>query len=149
MQTLLDTGIHKLIFRKLAQVLERYKGYSRAQCNARLKEDPHAYATDVFRIFLQARRSDDNAPLFSKKELVGESSLLIIAGADTISTCLSATLFYLLHILHAMSLAQSEVRRSFTTSESIRSGPALSKCRYLSCCIEESLRMSPPVTCWI
>lgn len=43
-----------------------------------------------------------------------------------------------------------EIRSTFSTSADIRGGPRLSGCRYLRACIDESLRMSPPVpgTLW-
>lgn len=37
------------------------------------------------------------------------------------------------------------MRRSFTELEQIHSGPALSFCVYLNACIDEAMRLSPPV----
>lgn len=39
----------------------------------------------------------------------------------------------------------AEVRGTFTSAEDIRSGPILNGCLYLRSCIDEALRMSPPV----
>ncbi|KID91342.1 cytochrome P450 3A31 [Metarhizium guizhouense ARSEF 977] len=80
----------------------------------------------------------------SMKEILAESTTLCVAGADTTSTALAATFFYLASTPRAYRRLQQEVRRAFASSDEIRSGPTLSKLTYLRACIEEALRMSPP-----
>ena len=100
---------------------------------------------DVFQWLLDANKPEAQEPLFSLSDLSSESSLLIIAGSDTTSTSLAATLFYILHNVECLSNVQTEIRRTFSSIEDIRTGQQLSSCHYLRACIDESLRMSPPV----
>jgi cytochrome P450 len=145
MQSLLPLGIHKLLFQKLLAGLRRYKEFSAAQCAARQAVGTAADRPDVFNHLLRARHPSSAGPLFSDRELVCESSLLIIAGSDTTSTCLAATLFYLLHSPEALRRATTEVRAAFGELEDVRGGPALNACVFLRACIDEALRLSPPV----
>lgn len=69
----------------------------------------------------------------------------IIAGSDTTSTAMAATLFYLVRSPTALKRATEEVRSKFTDVEEIRQGGALSACTYLRACIDEAMRLSPSV----
>jgi cytochrome P450 len=82
---------------------------------------------------------------FSMDELWGESNLLIIAGSDTTSTAMAATFFYLTHNETALQKLCREIRETFDDVEEIVSGSKLSACTYLRACIDESMRMTPPV----
>lgn len=63
---------------------------------------------------------------------------------------MSALFFYLSRNPRCYKRLADEVRSKFTSGADIRSGPVLSDCQYLRACIEESLRISPPVpgTLW-
>lgn len=78
------------------------------------------------------------------KEILAESTTLCIAGADTTSTALAATLYYLAYTPRAYRRLAHEVRSAFNSKDEIRSGHNLAKLTYLRPCIEEALRMSPP-----
>lgn len=66
-------------------------------------------------------------------------------GSDTTSTTITSTIFYLLHNSVALSRLSKEVRSKFDSVEAIQSGPLLNSCIYLRACIDEVMRMSPPV----
>ena len=66
-------------------------------------------------------------------------------GSDTTSTTLTVTIFYLLHDPQVLERAKAEIRCTFASAEDIRTGPTLNKCSFLRSCIDEALRMSPPV----
>src|SRR5271156_1020652 len=125
MQSLLPLGIHKLLFSKLLLGLRRYKDCSAAVCRSRLEIGQQGHTADVFSHLVEARHPDTGAPLFTKGELHSESSLLIIAGSDTTSTCIAATLFYLLHNPETLRIAQGEIRGMFKSLEDIRGGSQL------------------------
>jgi cytochrome P450 len=78
-------------------------------------------------------------------ELWGESNLLIIAGSDTTSTALSGALFYLAHNSAALQKVCKEVREAFDDVEEIVTGSKLSGCSFMRACIDETMRMTPPV----
>ncbi|PVH98957.1 cytochrome P450 [Periconia macrospinosa] len=82
---------------------------------------------------------------FSTEQLVSEAGLLIAAGSDTTITATTATFFYLTHYPDSLRRVQDDIRSRFADLEDICIGPELASCRYLAACIEESLRMSPPV----
>lgn len=103
---------------------------------------------------------------FSMDEIWGESTLLIVAGkptthptgeletwlklnyvsgSDAISTAMAACFYYLSRNAEAHLKASAEVCSVFSSADEIRTGPKLTSCVYLRACIDESLRMSPPV----
>lgn len=59
---------------------------------------------------------------------------------------MSAVLFYLSRYPDCYKKLAAEIRSAFSSSEDIKGGPKLSGCRYLRACIDEALRMSPPVS---
>lgn len=75
----------------------------------------------------------------------GPLTRLACQGSDTSSTTLAGTLFYLSRNPAAYKRVSDEVRGKFEVPEDIRLGPVLNSCTYLRACIDESLRMSPPV----
>ncbi|KAI1120459.1 cytochrome P450 [Nemania abortiva] len=77
-------------------------------------------------------------------ELWAEAMLFLPAAGDTTKTALAATFFYLSQDAECYNKLATEIRSSFTTGSQIR-GAALTGCRYLRACIDEALRMSPPV----
>lgn len=69
----------------------------------------------------------------------------IIAGSDTTSTAMAATIFYLTRNPAALAKVVEEVRSKFTDVEEIKQGAALNSCTYLRACIDEAMRLSPSV----
>jgi len=88
-------------------------------------------------------------------ELWGESNTLLIVGSDTTATSLAATFFYLSQPRNDLSdqnqplrKLQKEILETFggpDQVEEIKSGPKLNSCVYLRACVDEAMRMSPPV----
>jgi cytochrome P450 len=85
-----------------------------------------------------------------EEELWQEASFFISAGADTTSAALSALLFYLSRHKDVYNRLTQEIRSAFPDASDITGGPTLFGCKYLRACIDETLRMSPPVggTLW-
>lgn len=81
----------------------------------------------------------------TRAELEGDSLSLIGAGADTVATTLSAILFYLARYPEALRKVTTELRLAFRSLDDVRLGPSMESCVYLDACIEETLRLSPPV----
>jgi cytochrome P450 len=84
---------------------------------------------------------------WSVQELWAEANNFIVAGTDTSSLTLAATFFYLTHNLTCLKRAQREVREAFKGQdiEDVRNGVALNSCRYLRACLDETMRLTPPV----
>ncbi|KAI1425931.1 cytochrome P450 [Xylaria sp. FL1777] len=100
------------------------------------------FMTDTLRV------SDDDETFI--EEIRSEATFFLSAGSDTMSTCLSAVFFYLSKNPECYMRLITEIRSTFTSCIEIKSGPRLAACSYLRACIDEALRMSPPVpgTLW-
>ena len=66
-------------------------------------------------------------------------------GSDTSRVAVTSTLFYCLHNPDTLMLLQAEVRAAFDDVEEICIGARLESCCYLRACIDESMRLSPPL----
>jgi cytochrome P450 len=80
----------------------------------------------------------------TREEIIATSSLLIVAGSETSATCLSGVLFYLLKNSSTFEKLTNEIRNSFPDVNEM-SMQKLAKCQYLNACLQEALRMYPPV----
>lgn len=136
--------IDKILFRKIAAMRARYMQFSKAQAAERTKMGLDVDRKDFFYYLLKAK-DPETGKGFSTPELWGESNLLIIAGSDTTSTALAATIFYLVHNPKAFDKLSQEVRAAFSDVEAIRHGPELSKLHYLRACLDEAMRLSSSV----
>jgi len=99
---------------------------------------------DVFHYLLGAKDPDTGEGM-PRSELFMEANTLIVAGSDTSSTTLSATMYYLLRNPPCLRQVTTEINSTFSRKEDIRTGPKLQSCHYLRACIDEAMRMSPAV----
>ena len=144
MPQILKTGIHKWLSPALIRDLERFIEYVKVHCDRRLACGGSNTYTDVFTAIHGARHSKTATLTWTQAELESEAAVLVLAGSENTATAISATLFYLVHNPYALAEAQAEVRRTFSSPETIRSGDQLSSCQYLRACVDEAMRMSPP-----
>jgi cytochrome P450 len=136
--------VDKFLFPQIAQGRAKYMTYSKAQLTERTKLGEETDRRDFFYYLLKAR-DPETGEGFSMPELWSESNLLIIAGSDTTSTAMAATIFYLVRNKAALERATAEIRGKFNDVEEIVHGPALNSCTYLRACIDEAMRLSPSV----
>jgi cytochrome P450 len=131
----------------LARDSSTYIKYANAQMEERIaaEKDTSKQTRKDFMHYLLNAKDPQTGQGFTNTELNSDASLLISAGADTTSITLSATLFYLLHYPVALERATTEVRSAFTSIDEIRGGKTLNELIYLRACIDETLRLSPPV----
>ncbi|KAI1407443.1 cytochrome P450 [Hypoxylon sp. FL1857] len=82
--------------------------------------------------------------------LWSEAVFFLPAGGDTTATTISALFFYLSRNPKSYMKLAREIRDTFTSSLEIKGGPQLAGCSYLRACIDEALRLCPPVpgTLW-
>jgi len=106
--------------------------------------DPKAMRKD-FTHYLLESRDPETGKGFSHAELQSEAALLVVAGADTTSITLSATIFYLVRYPRVLAKLATEIRTAFSDVEDIRVGQTLGSLVYLRAVIDETLRMSPPI----
>jgi cytochrome P450 len=142
--TIHNWHLDKLLFRKIAGQRAQYMQYSKFQAIERTKLGAEVDRRDFFHYLLNAK-DPETGKGFSIDELWGESNLLIIAGSDTTSTAMAGTMFYLAHNPSAMQKVCKEIREAFGDVEEIVTGPKLSGCSFLRACIDETMRMTPPV----
>ncbi|PWY83512.1 cytochrome P450 [Aspergillus heteromorphus CBS 117.55] len=120
---------------------------SRVEANKRAQERTlagHDSKRDFFYYLLNARDPETGQGL-TTPELWGEANVLMIAGSDTTSTTLAATVFYLVRNPRAMAHLTQEIRSSFASVEEIVTGPKLNELVYLKACLDEALRLAPAV----
>ncbi|OTA98262.1 hypothetical protein M426DRAFT_70144 [Hypoxylon sp. CI-4A] len=90
-------------------------------------------------------RSRGQAHELTDPELIANSDLLMIAGSETTATLLSGVTFWMLKTPHALKKATEEVRNAFESEDAITFKEASAKLPYLMACLEEGLRIFPPV----
>ena len=120
---------------------------SRVEASERAKERTqasHNAKRDFFYFLLNAKDPETGKGL-TTPELWGEANILMIAGSDTTSTSLSATMFYLVRNTGAMGKLRREVRENFSDADEIVSGTRLNGLTYLKACIDEAMRLAPAV----
>ncbi|KAI1407554.1 cytochrome P450 [Hypoxylon sp. FL1857] len=108
----------------------------------RTKQDKHAQH-DLYSIVADELDKSGSGGIRAS-ELWAEATLFLPAAGDTTKTALAAIFFYLSQNAQCYNTLASEIRSSFTSASQI-SGSALAGYQYLRACIDEALRMSPPV----
>ncbi|KAI1822823.1 cytochrome P450 monooxygenase-like protein [Xylaria intraflava] len=116
--------------------LKQHRAFSREQSEKRIKLGDTGRA-DFFSHMLKRNT-------MSVKEMMSQTSTLIIAGSETTATSLSATTWFLLNNADCMARLQAEVRGAFMSVDEITSD-STAELPYLHGVIEESLRLFPPV----
>ena len=144
MPIILHLKLDKLFFRKLTRDVYRFKALSQAQSDWRMAQGDTMEHRDILATLIDAMDPETGKGL-SHKEIISEAGLLIIAGSDTMGTTITATLFYLLHNPQVLGRLQHEIWHTFANVEDIRMGTELSSCHYLTACLSETLRFTPPV----
>lgn len=137
-------SLDKVLFHRIAAGRAKYMAYSRQQLTERTALGDETDRRDFFYHLLKAR-DPETGHGFTTPELWGESNLLIIAGSDTTSTAMAATLFYLVRNPATLQKVTAEIRDRFDSLEDIHQGPLLNSCTYLRACIDEAMRLSPSV----
>ncbi|KAI0537479.1 benzoate 4-monooxygenase cytochrome P450 [Xylaria digitata] len=114
---------------------------------ARLAKDEKA-EHDLYSFMVDALEAPGGDRI-TASEIWTEGIFFLPAAGDTTSTALSSLFFYLARNPECREKVVNEVRSAFKTSTEI-GGSRLSACLYLRACVNEALRMSPPVagTLW-
>lgn len=91
-------------------------------------------------------RDPETGQSYGIGDLACESVLLMVAGSQSTSGALSATIYYLANNPEQLAGLVQEVRAAFASEREIRYelGGRLAALAYLRACIDESMRLSPP-----
>lgn len=121
---------------------EEHNAFSQLRVDRRLeKQDARP---DIWGLVLE-RNGQDNLLSLSRSQMYAHSNLFMIAGTETTATLLSGLTFYLLANPERMKKLTTELRRTFDSEEEI-SIERLQSLKFLQACIEEGLRMYPPIS---
>ncbi|CAK4031919.1 Cytochrome P450 [Lecanosticta acicola] len=124
----------------------RVRGYrtqhlrrSREKCLKRLEASNNKHRDFIYHILKQQEKHD-----LKQDEVIVNSALFIVAGSETTANALSGLLARLIYNPDKYEKLTDEIRAAFTLESDI-SYAALSELSYLNACIEEGLRIHPPV----
>jgi cytochrome P450 len=136
--------IHKRFFPTAIVARSIFVSFVTRMVGDRIKLGKSQTPHDVFSFMAKAKDPETDQGL-TMNELGAESTTLIVAGADTTSTAIAATMFYLAQFPQYLERAQSEVRKAFEVESEIRLGRKLNSCTFLLACINEAMRLTPSV----
>ncbi|GJC97906.1 fatty acid synthase subunit alpha reductase [Colletotrichum higginsianum] len=128
--------LDKYLFPQSIKARNRFLGFLVWLIKTRkgLSPSPGAKRSDVFS-YVETAKNPDDGSMLSRDEIQAESATLIVA----------ATLFYLTGNPRAYDRLRKEVRTAFRSASEIRTRDQVNSCVFLRACINEALRMSPPV----
>ncbi|KAI0200231.1 cytochrome P450 [Astrocystis sublimbata] len=127
----------------LWETRERFSRLLEKMVTTRLALDTHA-VPDFFSFV--AEGLPNNATKTRDSAVWKEGLVFLAAGGDTVATAMTALFFYLSRYPACYTRLAREIRSTFAKGEDITPGPQLAACHYLRACIDESLRMSPPIS---
>jgi len=100
---------------------------------------------DIWTYVLRFSNSEENKDrALSLPEMYSNASTFMMAGTETTSTLMSGLIYLLLTHPDCISKLVSQLRDTFPTRESINI-QALASIEYLNACVEEALRVYPPL----
>ncbi|GLA22190.1 cytochrome P450 [Aspergillus phoenicis ATCC 13157] len=143
MPILCSLGLERYLRRGTVANRQRQIDFSRQQLQTRLAAESTQRRDIIF--YLQQARDLKTNEGYSEAELMSEVMTLLGAGNDTTNTTLTAIFYYLAHNPAILARLSAEIRAVFPTLEAIVAGPDLSQMAYLHACIDETMRVCPPV----
>ncbi|OAL53484.1 cytochrome protein [Pyrenochaeta sp. DS3sAY3a] len=137
-------SIFKRLFLMHAKQARDFKAKTRELTMKRLALIKERDMDDIF-TSLVGNGDEKTNPGLSLGDLAADALVMVAAGTDTSSVAISGFFFYLARHSDAYAKLASEIRTTFACVEEITPGPKLTQCKYLIACIDESLRLAPPV----
>ncbi|KAL9593580.1 MAG: hypothetical protein Q9219_007485 [cf. Caloplaca sp. 3 TL-2023] len=146
MPAILTLKVDRIFFRKLTDSARKFEDMAKWQTSRRIgaHNEEEVKHDDIFEKLLEARDPNTGEGL-TTSDLNAEAIGLIVAGSDTMATTMTATLFYLLHHRPILNRLYNEIDDRFSSVEDIVMGPELNSCHFLRACLDETMRLSPPV----
>lgn len=132
--------LNRLIPSSVIEKKRVHDEFSVARVERRLKsKEPRP---DIWGLVLD---KEDQSIGLTKGEMYANANIFMIGGTETTATLLSGLTFYLLRNEEALSRLTCEIRSTFD-SESDITLERLASLQYLHACLEEGLRMYPPIS---
>lgn len=122
----------------MAATAEKYSSMAKKKADRRLEMGDSLQRVDFFGHLIKKKEID-------AMYLMGNAQTLIVAGSETTATGLTSTMFWLLKRQECLAKLTEEIRSTFKDVKDI-TGDSTADCPYLHGIIEESLRLSPPVS---
>ncbi|KAI0482562.1 cytochrome P450 [Xylariaceae sp. FL0804] len=156
MLSLFTFNMHKLLFRDLIDKVNRQVALGMSCAMQRMQDKANEVRRHDFWETLMAGKDPKTGQTFTIEELTSEAFLFIAAGTDTVNTALSAVLFYLSRTPTALGRLTREIRDKFPARPDQDgkgdvpcpidfSSPELAGVTYVYACIDEALRLCPPI----
>ncbi|RMZ81755.1 hypothetical protein DV738_g1981, partial [Chaetothyriales sp. CBS 135597] len=132
------------LFQSKALLTARENTYalSRERVGQRLNNESQAGRND-FIDFMQRHKGDSEG--LTQSEMVSNMFILIIAGSETTASLLVGVTYWLIHRPDTLRRATEEVRSTFKDEDEISVQAVNTKLPYLVACLQEGLRIYPPV----
>ncbi|KAF4302802.1 putative cytochrome p450 protein [Botryosphaeria dothidea] len=129
-----------LVPQSLLEKRKAHARYSEQRVDARLAKQTDR--PDIWTFVL--RHSEADGKGLRLAEMHADGSTLMLAGTETTATLLSGLTYHLLLNPAKMALLTREIRAAFTHPDQMNM-VTLGRLKYMHACLEEGLRMYPPV----
>ena len=127
---------------RLTKSRQRHLDMTRALAMKRINNDSQRDRGDIMDFMMRSRGVKDG---LTDDELVSNAHTIMVAGSETTATLLCAVTYYLLQTPYAHERCVLEVRNAFSSSDEIDFKSASTRLPYMLACLEEALRLFPPV----
>ncbi|KAI1339735.1 isotrichodermin C-15 hydroxylase [Xylariaceae sp. FL0016] len=145
--------LDRLLFRRLSQAATALGKYTRYYTEKRIRNRDDLVTDEAavkergyedILAHLINNKDDETGTVYSQDELLGEATLLMMAGSDTSTTAINTTLFYLANHPRVRKKLERELHQCFPKLDDIHPNTAES-CKYLRACLDEAMRLCPSV----
>lgn len=144
MPWIIQSGLDTYLWPRLVDFRLRLRAFSMEQLKQRFARKDDDSLHDIFHYIMKAK-DPETGDSFTPQELGSEANLMVSAGGDTTSTAMASSFYFLSKYPQVLAKVTDEVRSAFSSFDDIVPGPALTSCTYLRACMDESMRISPPV----
>jgi len=127
---------------KIRKSQAKHREASELMARKRINRKEQADRGDFMDYMLRSRGEKHE---MTDAELVSNCDLFMIAGSETTASLLSGVTYWLLNTPRSLKRVTEEVRSIFRRDEDIDFKEASAKLPYMLACLDEALRMFPPI----